>query len=127
MGLADIADALGITAGSGSGPPPVTRPTASVSFGGGGGAGGGALGALGDAMGAAASALGLGGAGGGDDPWARALVSVRVDLRAAPGVDAAEVVLSAASDAPSVAVGDTGTVAFDAGSGGGSVTVFTGE
>jgi hypothetical protein len=136
MSLSDITDALGITGGSGSGPPPVTRPTASVSFGGGGGGGdGGALAALGDAVGglgggvagAAASALGLGGGGGGDDPWARAMVSVRVDLRAAPGVDAVEVVVSAASDAPSVAVGDAGTVAFDAGSGGGSVTVFTGE
>lgn len=136
MGLSDITDALGIT-GAQSAPPALTRPTASVSFGGGGAVGSGALGALGDAVGwigggagdlasAAASAIGLG-AGGGDDPWARSMVALTVDVGVAPAIDIAQVELRAGGDAPVVAVGDAGTIALDDGAGSGSAVVFTGD
>jgi hypothetical protein len=63
--------------------------------------------------------------GGSADEWARAVASVSVEAGLAPAVDAAEIVLSAREDAPSVALGDTGSVALGF-EDEGTVTVFTG-
>jgi prophage tail gpP-like protein len=128
VGLSDLAGALGISGASAS-EPTVRRPVAAVAFGEGGGGAAGTLGAaLGGLAGAASTAAGALGidSGGGDDPWARSLVSVVVDSGTAPSVDCAEIHLSAGDDAPDVAVGDRGTVALgfaDAK----PTTVFTGE
>jgi len=46
------------------------------------------------------------------DPWQRNLVSVTLQLGLAPCVDMAELLLSADDQAPSVAIGDTGTVSL---------------
>ena len=49
---------------------------------------------------------------GSTDDWARSLSTVSVDAGLAPGVDAAEVVFSSRGDAPTVALGDTGSVSL---------------
>ena len=88
------------------------------------GAAGAESGGLGGLLGAAGSALGL--AGGSDDPWAAALVSLAVDLNVAPGVDVAVLQIANELRAPQVAVGDTGSL--DLGyADGETVTVFTGQ
>jgi phage protein D len=60
---------------------------------------------------------------GGD--WSESLLSVTVDCALAPGVDRAAIRLAAGPDAPSPAVGDTGTIALGYEDGGTEV-VFTG-
>src|SRR5690606_4180146 len=91
--------------GGSSAPPGLRRPQFSIAFGSGGG--GGALGGLGSAV---ADAVGLG--GGADDPWKRNLVSLTLNLGLAPMVDALELVLMGDAGAPSIALGDAGTVAL---------------
>ena len=92
--------------GGTAGGPGVRRPTFTIAFGSGGGAGGGP----GGLASAVAGAVGLG--GGADDPWRRSLVSLSVEAGLAPVVDSLEMVLAADSQAPSVAVGDAGTVSL---------------
>lgn len=97
-----MVDLLNQIAGLNSAAPAVRRPTLEVSFGGGGDSGiGGAAAALG-------SALGIG--GGSADKWKQAVVSVSVECGLAPSVDGMEVTFTAGEQAPSVAVGDTGSV-----------------
>lgn len=105
--------------GGTTGSPGVRRPTFTIAFGAGGGAGGG----LGGLASAVAGAAGLG--GGSDDPWQRSLISLTVEAALAPVVDALELVLSSDSQAPSVAVGDAGTVSLGYADGE-NVLVFTG-
>lgn len=88
---------MGLLDSLAGGTPGVRKPTFEIAFGGGGGLGGMAA--------AAAGAL-----GGGGDPWSQHLLSVTVDAGMAPSVDVAEVVFAAGPDAPSVAVGDEGTI-----------------
>lgn len=92
--------------GSAASTPGVRRPTFSIAF----GSGGGAAGGPGGLASAVAGAVGLG--GGADDPWQRSLVSLSVETGLAPVVDSLELVLSADSQAPAVAVGDAGTVSL---------------
>jgi phage protein D len=84
----------------GGAPPGMRRPVFEVAFAGGGGGG------LGGLASAAGSLLG----GGGGDPWAQSLVSVTVETGLAPSVDTAEIVIAPGPDAPTVVVGDEGTV-----------------
>ncbi|MBV9773310.1 MAG: hypothetical protein JO040_05140 [Gemmatimonadetes bacterium] len=97
----------------GSSGPAVRRPVFEVAFGGGGGGLGGLAGA--------AAAL-----GGGGDPWKASLVSVTVECGLAPFADVAEIELSPDPQAPTVALGDEGSISLgyeddDA------ATVFTGK
>jgi hypothetical protein len=73
---------------------------------------------------AAGSALGL--TPGGDDPWAAALVAIRVDSYLAPAVDVAVLQLANEARAPSVAVGDPGSIELGYADGE-NVLVFTGK
>jgi len=66
----------------------------------------------------------LGSAGAKD--WASAVMSATVEAGLAPGVDAAELVVTASADTPTVAVGDTGTVSLGY-EDEGTTLVFTGE
>src|SRR5512134_1042749 len=92
---------LDLPLGLGTQPAAVRRPLFAVHFGGGSGNAGGVLESAG-------SALGL--AGGSDDPWAAALVSLTVEMALAPEVDVAVLHLANEARAPQVAVGDTGTI-----------------
>src|SRR5688500_18934963 len=105
--------------GGTSAPPGVRRPTFTIAFAAGGG-GGGALGGLASV----ASSLGL--TGGARDPWKESLVTLSVESGLAPRLDLLEIVLSGNSQAPAVAVGDTGTVKLGYADGE-EVTVFTGK
>lgn len=88
---------MGLLDALAGGSPGVRRPSFEIAFGGGGGLGG------------LASAV-AGAAGG--DPWAKSLVSVTVDAGLAPSVDVAELVFASGADAPSLAVGDEGTISL---------------
>lgn len=103
--------------GSGA-PAGLQRPEVAVSFGAAGGGGG--IGALASAVG---GALGVTGA---DDPWRRSLVSLRVEAGLGPLVDAAEIELSPDTRAPTVAMGDQGTISIGYGDTG-AKPVFTGS
>jgi hypothetical protein len=63
--------------------------------------------------------------GSSSDDWARALESITVEAGFAPAVDVVDVVLSARSDAPTVALDDTGSVSLGFGDDG-PKKVFTG-
>jgi hypothetical protein len=76
----------------------VRRPVLEVNFGGGGGVGG------------LTAAVGLG--QGADDPWARSVVGVVVEVGLAPFVDVVRVDLAADGQAPEVALDDTGTISI---------------
>ena len=102
--------------GSGA-PAGLLRPEAAVSFGAAGGGGG--IGALASAVG---GALGVARA---DDPWRRSVVGVKVEAGLGPVVDAAEIELSADTQAPTVALGDQGTISLGYGDTGAKL-VFTG-
>lgn len=110
MSLLDsVASAAGLGGSSASGSAayrPAFQVGAAPAGGGGGGLLGGALDAVGggDLAGAASSLLG-GGASGQSDPLAACVQSIKVDLRAAPGVDVC-VIDVAATRMPSVALGD---------------------
>jgi len=112
-----MASLLDILPGMGTQPAAVRRPTFAVHFGAGGGGGGGLLEAAG-------SALGL--TGGGDDPWAAALVAMRLESCLAPGVDVAVLTIANEARAPTVAVGDEGSVELGYADDG-TVPVFTGK
>lgn len=90
-------------------PAAVRRPTFEVSFGGGGNAS--SLGGLATAATAASSALGVD-LGGGADAWKRSVVAIALETGLAPGIDVLEIYLSADSEAPTVAVADTGSVSL---------------
>jgi phage protein D len=59
---------------------------------------------------AAAGALGLSTGSGADDPWLQSIVRLTVEAGLAPFADVAEIYLAADSRAPSVAVGDEGSI-----------------
>lgn len=107
---------LDLLTGASAVPPAFRRPVFTVSFGAGGGAGSGGSGGLGAAVAgaavaaAAAGALGASLGGGASDPWREHLVALSVRCGLAPAVDAAEIWLTPDPQAPSVALGDAGSV-----------------
>ena len=105
---------LGMTAQTAS----VRKPTFAIHIGDGDAGGTGGL------LEAAGGALGL--AGGSDNPWAAALVSITVDMNLAPGVDVAILHIANEAHAPQVAVGDKGSIELGYADGE-NVTVFTGQ
>ncbi len=88
---------LNISGNNGAGDS-VRRPAFEVNFGGGAGAGG------------LTAAVGLG--LGADDPWARSVVRLNVEVGQAPFVDVVTVELAADGDAPEVALDDPGTISL---------------
>ncbi|RIK51211.1 MAG: hypothetical protein DCC57_10955 [Chloroflexi bacterium] len=112
-----MAGLLDILPGTSTQPAAVRRPTFAVHFGPPSGGGGGLLEAAG-------SALGL--TTGGDDPWVAALVAIRIESYSAPGVDIAVLDLANEARAPSVALGDPGSIELGYGDGD-NVLVFTGQ
>ena len=76
----------------------VRQPSIEVNFGGGGASGG------------LTAAVGLG--QGADDPWARSVVLVNVEVGLAPFVDVVKVDLAADEEAPEVALDDEGTISL---------------
>lgn len=87
-------------------PTAVRRPTFEVSF-----SGSSNSSPLGGLMSAASSVLGvdLGGSG---DAWKRSVVAIVLETGCAPGVDVLEIELAADSEAPTVAVGDVGSLSL---------------
>ncbi len=99
--------------------PGVRRPRFEVAF------GAGAAGSDSGLLSEAASAIGIGSAEG-EDPWARSVARIAVDMGIAPAVDFAEIVLSGDGQAPSVVGGDTGAIALGY-EDEGATAVFTGS
>jgi phage protein D len=97
-------------------PPALRRPVFAVSLGAPAGAGGLAS--------AVAGAVGVD-LGGSADPWAQSLLAISVETGLAPAVDVLEIDVAATPGAPTVAVGDAGTVSLGY-EDSGPMLVFTG-
>jgi phage protein D len=103
---------------SSSGPATVSRPAATIAFGGASSSSSG----FGGLVDAAASLL----SGASGDPWKEHLLALRLRRTLAPQVDVLELLMAAAATAPPVALADEGTVSLT-GSDGADTAVFKGK
>jgi hypothetical protein len=115
----DPSAALDVLTGASSAPPAVRRPVFEVNFGAGSGKGaaGGLAGTAGSLAATATSAVAAGGAalglgGGSTNAWKQFVISITVETGLAPFVDAAEIDLAAGPQAPTVSVGDAGSISM---------------
>jgi phage protein D len=123
------ASALGGLLGGGA-TASVRRPLFRIAFaagaGGSGGGPGGALGGAASAVAGAAAALGVDLAGGATDPWQEATAAITLEAGVAPFADRLVIDLADDARAPSVALGDVGSVSLGY-QDGGPTAVFGGR